>query len=84
MTIDTSGDLRFWRIADVIARVGLSKSEIYRRQKDVDPELNPFPRPRHYKRDDRRGSFYLSTDIRVWQLRELGLSAAADIAKLLG
>ena len=79
-------NLRFLRMGDVEEWVGLSRSEIYRRQKDTDPATNPFPKPHHYQQDDKKGSFYLSTDIRAWQLRELGIepTPAPSVGALLG
>jgi predicted DNA-binding transcriptional regulator AlpA len=82
------GDIHFWRLPDVLARVGLSKTELYRRMRDTDPELNPFPASRPYRGEDKKGVFWLSTDIRDWQLREIGVattqSRVLDPASLLG
>lgn len=84
---DGSTGLIFLSLKQVIAIVGLGKSEIYRRRKDTDPALNPFPQPRPYKGPNGKRVFWLSTEIRAWQLRELGIDpppAAPDIDDLLG
>lgn len=83
--ISSDEDIRFWRLPDVQERVGLSKTEIYRRMKDTDPAANPFPASRGYRGADKTGKFWLSTDVRAWQLRELGVApASSDVAGLIG
>ena len=71
--------LEFWRLKAVEPKTGLSKSEIYRRMKDADSALNPFPPSRPY-RSGRRGPgaavFWVSADVEAWQLAELGLAPA--------
>lgn len=83
-----AGNLYFWNLKQVMERVTLSKSEIYRRIRDTDPDSNPFPPSRHFQNDEKKGVFWLSTEVTTWQLRELGLAPAApsapDVAGLLG
>lgn len=58
--------LRFLRLREVVATVGLSKSEIYRRVSE-----KRFPAPRPY-RDTPSIKFWLSTEIDEWQKQQLG------------
>ena len=74
---DPSGtDLEFWRLKIVEGRAGLSKTEIYRRMKDTDPQLNPFPPSRPYRGSGGRGAavFWVSEDVRAWQAAEIGVA----------
>lgn len=59
---DEPGD--FWRLARVVEVTGLSRTTIYRRIK-----ARTFPASRPYSRSS--GVFWLATDIREWQRREL-------------
>lgn len=59
---DEPGD--FWRLARVVEVTGLSRTTIYRRIK-----ARTFPNSRPYYRSS--GVFWLATDIREWQRREL-------------
>lgn len=69
--------IEFWRLATVVEKAGLSKSEVYRRMRDVDPEVNPFP-PSHAYKNGRGGRgaarFWVSADVERWQLAEIGLA----------
>jgi predicted DNA-binding transcriptional regulator AlpA len=67
-------DIEFWPLDTVITKVGLSRSEIYRRAKD-----GSFPASRAYKNSTRR--FWLSSDVRAWQRSEL---AGVDADGLIG
>lgn len=57
------GSPDFWRLKTVIAKVGMSKTEIYRRQKRGD-----FPRGRKVSP---RVTVWPSTEIFDWQLKVL-------------
>jgi prophage regulatory protein len=63
-------DIEFLRLPAVIARVGLSKTEIYRRIKE-----GTFPASRPYRGGARMGVFWLSSEIRQWQHNELAAAA---------
>jgi predicted DNA-binding transcriptional regulator AlpA len=63
---DEPGD--FWRLARVVEVTGLSKTTIYRRIKVL-----TFPDSRSYQGSS--GVFWLATDIREWQRRELSSRA---------
>lgn len=54
-------DIEFWRMPTVIAKVGLSKSEIYRRIK-----IGTFPKARPYPGSPGR-RFWVSTEVCAWQ-----------------
>lgn len=54
-------DLEFWPLKVVVKKVGLSKTEIYRRIAE-----GRFPQSRSY-RDGGMRKFWLSTEIRDWQ-----------------
>jgi predicted DNA-binding transcriptional regulator AlpA len=56
-------DEEFWRLPAVIERVGLSKSEIYRRMRD-----GSFPANKRYRRGS--GVFWLASEVRGWQRDE--------------
>jgi predicted DNA-binding transcriptional regulator AlpA len=56
--------VEFWRMKRVIAVTGLSRTEIYRRV-----AAGYFPLPRKYL--DSIMNFWLSTDIKKWQLQQL-------------
>lgn len=58
----------FWRLPAVMARVGLSKSEIYRRAKEA-----TFPKSRKYQSgaSGDKAAFWLASEIRRWQQQEL-------------
>jgi prophage regulatory protein len=55
----------FWRINMVIAVVGLSRSEIYRRV-----AAGTFPQPRKYSGGS-TASFWVSDEIHQWQRQQL-------------
>lgn len=61
-----------------MAASGLSKTTVYLRMKDTDPNLNPFPPSRRYRRG--RGPttsvFWVLADIEAWQAAEMGLAEA--------
>lgn len=63
-------DLEFWSLKTVVERVGLSKSEIYRREAD-----GRFPKRRGYRGDGAK-KFWTSTEVRAWQLAQLDDSFA--------
>jgi predicted DNA-binding transcriptional regulator AlpA len=63
--------LEFWRLPTVIEKVGLSRSEIYRRVAD-----GRFPKPRHYPDSDK--TFWLSSDVLLWQLECLGIETVCE------
>lgn len=63
---DVPGD--FWRLAKVVEVTGLSRTTIYRRIK-----ARTFPGRRSYQGSS--GVFWLATDIREWQRRELSSRA---------
>jgi predicted DNA-binding transcriptional regulator AlpA len=61
----TGHAVEFWRMKTVVAKTGLSKTEIYRQV-----EAGRFPPPRKYP-----GSimnFWLSTDVIAWQRSVVG------------
>ena len=62
--IQLSADERFWKLPDVTARVGLSKSEIYRRIRE-----GTFPKSRRYQ--GRIGVFWCASEIGRWQRQEI-------------
>lgn len=66
-----SEDVEFWPLDTVIQKVGLSRSEIYRRQAN-----RSFPTSRSYRNSSRR--FWLSTEIRRWQAEQLAAPASND------
>lgn len=66
-------DIEFWPLARVVAVTGLSRSEIYRRQK----EEPGFPHSRPYR--DSTRVFWLSTEVRAWMVGQL-----ADVSGLIG
>ena len=54
-------DIEFWRLPTVIAKVGLSKTEIYRRiSKGSFPKARPYPGSPGKR-------FWVSTEVRAWQ-----------------
>jgi len=69
--------MEFWGLDVVVSKVGLSRSEIYRRQK-----LRQFPQSRAYRNSTRR--FWLSTDVRQWQREELAGGPVDDVEGLIG
>ncbi|KFG91871.1 putative transcriptional regulator [Sphingobium herbicidovorans NBRC 16415] len=54
-------ETEFWPLRKVLQRVGLSKTEIYRRIAE-----NRFPTGRSYG-DGGKKKFWLSTEIKAWQ-----------------
>lgn len=71
-------DVEFWPLAVVQQKVGLSRSEIYRRAKE-----RTFPAARAYRNSTRR--FWLSSDVRRWQAEELGAVVVDDaLGELIG
>jgi len=54
-------DIEFWPMKVVVQKVGLSKTEIYRRAAE-----GTFPKSRDY-RDGGIRKFWLSTEVRAWQ-----------------
>jgi predicted DNA-binding transcriptional regulator AlpA len=57
-------DIEFWPLQRVVQITGLSRSEIYRRQKE-----SSFPRARPYKNSSR--VFWVSSDVREWMRGQL-------------
>ena len=70
---DEPGD--FWRLAKVREVTGLSRTTIYRRMK-----ARTFPEGRSYYRSS--GVFWLATDIREWQRRELSSRPEAAVDRV--
>lgn len=75
-------DVQFWRLPRVMETVGLSKSEIYRRM-----PLGQFPRSEKYQGTEI--SYWLSTEVRAWQLHQLTGEGVAqprldDLVGLIG
>lgn len=68
-------DLELWPLRTVVAKSGLSKSEIYRRE-----AAGTFPRRRSYRGDGAR-KFWTSTEVRAWQREQI---AADELAGMLG
>jgi predicted DNA-binding transcriptional regulator AlpA len=66
-----SEDVEFWPLDTVLRKVGLSRSEIYRRQRD-----GSFPASRNYRHSSRR--YWLSSDVRRWQAEELAGAPIGD------
>jgi predicted DNA-binding transcriptional regulator AlpA len=66
-----SEDVEFWPLDTVLRKVGLSRSEIYRRQRD-----GSFPASRNYRNSSRR--YWLSSDVRRWQAEELAGAPIGD------
>lgn len=58
--------IEFLRLNAVMQRVGLSKSEIYRRV-----AMGKFPKPRRYPDSDK--SYWLASEITQWQRQALGI-----------
>lgn len=58
-------DLEFWRMSTVQQKVGLSRTEIYRRIK-----AGTFPGSCAYPGSPSK-KFWVSTDVRAWQQRVL-------------
>lgn len=58
-------DVEFWRLPTVMQKVGLSKSEIYRRISD-----GRFPKSRRYPDSDK--TYWVSTEVVEWQQQVLG------------
>lgn len=54
-------DIEFWPLKIVVQKVGLSKTEIYRRVAE-----NRFPASRSYN-DGGMRKFWLSSEVRAWQ-----------------
>lgn len=63
--------LEFWRLPTVMEKVGLSKSEIYRRVAE-----GTFPRPRKYPGSEK--TFWLSRDVLTWQLEAIGIESLCE------
>jgi predicted DNA-binding transcriptional regulator AlpA len=72
----------FWRIRIVRERVGLSKTEIYRRMADTDPALNPFPQSRRYRGSQR--VYWRSDEVCRWQEIESAGPPPLNVAELIG
>lgn len=62
--------MEFWRLPTVMEKVGLSKSEIYRRVQD-----GAFPKPRRFPGTQK--SFWISGEVRQWQFDILREALAA-------
>jgi predicted DNA-binding transcriptional regulator AlpA len=60
-------DVEFWRLETVEQKVGLSKSEIYRRMR-----LGEFPESRAYPGGKGKMRFWISTEVRRWQRTIVG------------
>lgn len=56
-----TGDVEFWPLKTVVQKVGLSKTEIYRRVAE-----NRFPASRSYN-DGGMRKFWLSSEVKAWQ-----------------
>lgn len=56
-----TGDVEFWPLKTVVQKVGLSKTEIYRRVAE-----NRFPASRSYN-DGGMRKFWLSSEVKTWQ-----------------
>lgn len=69
-------DVEFWSLDRVMEKVGLSRSEIYRRAK-----IGTFPASRRYR--DSTRCYWLSTEVRTWQKAELA-NEPFDVAGLIG
>lgn len=54
-------DIEFWKLAVVMKKSGLSKTEIYRRMED-----GRFPKARNYGGEGAR-KFWVSTEVIAWQ-----------------
>lgn len=63
--------IEFWRLETVTQKVGLSKSEIYRRVAE-----GTFPKPRKYPNSEK--TFWLNRDVLTWQLQVLGIETVCD------
>lgn len=61
-----SNDVEFWRLPTVMQKVGLSKSEIYRRISD-----NRFPKSRRYPDSDK--TYWVGSEVVEWQQQVLGM-----------
>lgn len=71
-------DIEFWPISTVTQKVGLSRSEIYRRM-----EGGRFPKSRAYRDSTRK--FWLSNEVRSWQADEVApVELGDDEAALIG
>jgi predicted DNA-binding transcriptional regulator AlpA len=66
-------DVELWPCRTVVGKAGISKTEIYRRMKDRDPALNPFPQSFH-RPGRKQGVFWASVDVLAWQVAEMGLT----------
>lgn len=66
-----ASQIEFWRLPVVIEKVGLSKSEIYRRISN-----GKFPKPRRYP--DSEKTFWLSGDVITWQMQALGIESLCE------
>ena len=67
-----SKDDEFWRLPQVISITGLGKTTIYRRM-----GAGLFPHGRRYSGSTR--VFWLASEIRAWQRRELSGTTTTDI-----
>ena len=63
--------MEFWRLPVVMQKVGLSKSEIYRRI-----AAGTFPKPRRYPDSDK--TFWLSRDVLQWQMEVVGIETVCE------
>jgi predicted DNA-binding transcriptional regulator AlpA len=68
-------DLELWSMKVVERKTGFSASHIYRMI-----AAGEFPRQRSYRRDGGTKVFFTSTEVRAWQLEQLG----DDYDRLLG
>jgi predicted DNA-binding transcriptional regulator AlpA len=66
-------DIEFWRMKTVVQKVGLSKTEIYRKIAE-----GTFPSPRPYPGNPKI-KFWLSNEIRSWQRDTLAESVFEDL-----
>jgi len=69
--IQSADDGEFWRIKTVVAKCGLSRSTLYRRMRETDPDSNPFPKSRPFRGQGAQSVFWLSDEVRQWQAREM-------------
>lgn len=74
-----------WKIKKVIAKTGLSKTEIYRRMREPGP--NPFPHQHRFS-GCRQAVYWARGEVWAWMRREAGLDpiipAEPTLSELIG
>lgn len=66
--VPISPEVELWRLPTVVARTGLSKTEIYRRMNlGEDPRAGGFPRSRRYKGQGRQSVYWRSDEVNAWR-----------------